>query len=375
MPGIEVKYGKIVAALRGEILRGKYDVGKAFPSVAMIIRRFGVSNLTAVKALGKLKEEGLIRSYQGRGTFVTKRGVSRKIGLIVPGIVVSEFFRPVVATLIRRAQENDYTILLGETYSDDPDKRVKEARELAAEMIHKHVAGVLYQPFEATVNGTEMNQRILSVLDAKKIPVVLIDRDAVMPPERTNHDLVAVNNVDAGERLVRHMAEMGARRICFLTKYADVPNIESRLRGFLCAKAVLERKGIAFEILRVSADDIPFFRRKMRGRTRPDAIVCDSDTTAAVLLQTLNQVGCSVPDDVMVSGFDDVGLAMLTTPRLTTIHQPCAEIAEQAFQRLLDRVAHPERTPLEILPYAQLVVRGSTMRKTKTARGRAKTCR
>ena len=364
----ELKYRKAFDTLRSEILSGKYSATTSFPSVMGAAKRFGISRLTAVKVFDKLKEAGLIRARSGSGTFVTKQGASRKIGLIVPGIAVSEFFRPVVRTLIRLAQENDYTILFGETYSDNPFARVREARELAASMIKNHVAGVLYQPFEATLNGQEMNQRILSVLDAKKIPVVLLDRDAVMPPERTEHDLVAVNNVDAGERLARHMVAMGARRIAFLTKFADVANIECRVRGFLCAKAALERKGLRFEVLRVAADDVAFFRRKMRGRMRPDAIVCDSDTTAAVLLQTLGRIGCSVPDDVLVSGFDDVGIAKLTMPRLTTIHQPCTAIGEQAFRRLLARIANPDQVPMEVLLQAPLVVRESTTRCLKSTK-------
>ena len=362
------KFRMLLESLRKEILNGKYTLEQPFPSVRALSRRFGLANTTVQRAVEELAHQGLIQRSQGAGSVVTRAGALRKIGLIVPGIVVSEFFRPVVTTLVRLAQKNGYAIFLGETYSDDPVQRVKEARELAATMIKNHVAGVLYQPFEATMNGMEMNRRILLVLDAKKIPVVLLDRDAVMPPERTAHDLVAVNNVDAGERLARHMVAMRARRIAFLTRYADVPNIECRVRGFLCAKAALERKDLRFEILRAAADDVAFFRRKMRGRTCPDAIVCDSDTTAAVLLQTLGRIGCSVPDDVLVSGFDDVGIAKLTMPRLTTIHQPCAAIGEQAFQRLLARIANPDQVPMEILLQAPLVVRESTTRCVKSTK-------
>lgn len=357
------KYRMLLESLKKDILGGKYTLEQPFPSVRALSRRFGLANTTVQRAVEALVQQGLVQRSQGAGSVVTRTGALRKIGLIVPGIAVSEFFRPVVTTLIRLAQENGYTLLFGETYSNDPAKRVREARELAAEMIKNHVAGVLYQPFEAASNGMAMNQRILSVLDAKKIPVVLLDRDAVMPPERTAHDLVAINNVDAGERLARHMVAAGARRIGFLTRFTDVPNIESRLRGFLCAKAVLESQRVRFEVFRGAADDKTFIRRKMKGRNPPDAIVCDSDTTAAMLRQTLGDLGYSVPDDVRIAGFDDVRLASLMTPPLTTIRQPCEEIAEQAFRRLLARVQKPDLVPLEILIAAPLVVRASTMRR------------
>ena len=364
----EAKYSALYRALKTDILGGKYAPGELLPSENALTRRFKVSRSTVQQAFRELGKIGLISRSRGRGTFVTGVAKARRIGLIIPGVAVSEFFPPVVSALIRLARKNDYSLIFGETYSKDPAKRVREARELAAEMIRNHVAGVLYQPFEAALDGREMNQRILSVLDAKRIPVVLLDRDAAMPPERTSHDLVAVNNVDAGERLARHMVAAGAKRICFLTRFVDVPNIENRIRGFLCARSAFGRRGIRLDVLRAAADDVAFFRRKMRGRTRPDAIVCDSDTTAALLLQTLRQVGCSVPGDVLVSGFDDVGIANLTTPRLTTVHQPCAEIGEQAFRRLLERIANPNLLPMEMLLQAPLVVRGSTTRHPASAR-------
>ena len=65
------KYSDVFDALKEEIVGGKYRVGSVFPSHAMIARRFGISNLTAVKVVEKLKDAGLVCSQQGRGTFVT----------------------------------------------------------------------------------------------------------------------------------------------------------------------------------------------------------------------------------------------------------------------------------------------------------------
>lgn len=365
-----VKYKLVLDSLKKEILGGQYNSVRKFPSVTALARRFGETRSTVYRALAELAHQGLVSQKQGRGTFITHQGSARKIGLIMPGVVVSEFFRPIATTLIDLARANGYTLLFGETYSLDPELRVKEARELAAKMIREKVAGVIYQPFEATLNGKEMNQRILSVLDLKRIPVVLIDRDAVMPPARTDHDLVAINNVDASERLTGHLVDAGARNICFLTNYSDVPNIECRVRGFLAAKERLAGRRLRFEVVRGSAADLDFVRRMMRKRSRPDAVLCDSDTTAAFLRQTLDKLGYSVPDDVMLAGFDDVQLASLMTPPLTTVHQPCGEIGTQAFNRLLARIAGQDLLPTEILLRAPLVVRESTCRKAIAKNGK-----
>ena len=85
----ELKYRKAFDTLRSEILSGKYASWKSFPSIVATCTRFKISRLTAVKAFDKLKEEGLISTRVGAGTFVTKDARSRFIGLVVPGISYS----------------------------------------------------------------------------------------------------------------------------------------------------------------------------------------------------------------------------------------------------------------------------------------------
>ena len=69
-----------------------------------------------------------------------------------------------------------------------------------------------------------------------------------------------------------------------------------------------------------------------------------------------------VPDDLLLAGFDDMRASSVMSPQLTTIHQPCEQIAAKAFYGLLDRMADPSRPPLEIFLPAPLVERASTQR-------------
>ena len=96
---------------------------------------------------------------------------------------------------------------------------------------------------------------------------------------------------------------------------------------------------------------------------RPDAIVCSNDIAADTLLKTLKKLNVSVPKDVKVVGFDDGKLAAATTPFLTTIHQPCFDLATTAFQALFDRIGNPGLPTREILLDAPLVVRKLTKRR------------
>ena len=108
MKNREVKYLKAYETLRMEILGDKYSSRRTFPSIVATCKRFGISRLTAFKVFDKLKDEGLISSCIGSGTFVTNGGRSRLIGLVIPGVSYSsEFFQPIVAELVRLAHKND----------------------------------------------------------------------------------------------------------------------------------------------------------------------------------------------------------------------------------------------------------------------------
>jgi LacI family transcriptional regulator len=95
----------------------------------------------------------------------------------------------------------------------------------------------------------------------------------------------------------------------------------------------------------------------------PDAIVCASDIVALGVIGQLRAEGISVPDDVMVTGFDDIVFAELCDPPLTTVHQPRRRLADAAVSALVGRIDGQSANPpsrLELPPH--LVVRRSSLR-------------
>ena len=197
-------YSSLVATLRTDILGGKYRVGQPFPSVRALSRRYGCSDATAQRVLDELFRQGLISRKQGRGTFVTGQGASRRIGLIVPGVACTDFFQPIVSEINQLARANDYTLLFAEVFSMDREERIHQVRELAADFIKKRVAGVIYEPL-AEPGGKDANEHILRVFNRARIPVVLIDCDIVPFPQRSEYDVVGVNDVEAGAKIAEHL--------------------------------------------------------------------------------------------------------------------------------------------------------------------------
>jgi LacI family transcriptional regulator len=114
------------------------------------------------------------------------------------------------------------------------------------------------------------------------------------------------------------------------------------------------------------------------GDQLPDAVVCANDQMAIGVLQAFARAGLRVPEQVAVTGFDDIYPGSLYEPSLTTVHQPMRLLGERACGRLLDRIATPGLRPrVESLP-TELVLRAScgcppgtetrTLVKTPTAR-------
>ena len=319
--------------------------------------------------VGELEKQGLVSRKQGRGTFVTNNATSRKIGLIVPGVASTDFFLPIMREINRLSRENDYTLLFAEVFSTDRDERIHQVRELAAEFVKKRVAGVIFEPL-AEPGGLEPNEHILRVFRRARIPVVLLDCDIVPFPRRSEHDVVGVNDVEAGAKIAQHLISAGAKKIHFLISKVCPTTFLNRLYG---AEAELVRAGLFKKgnVLYAEAGDVVALKRHIRRHGKPDAFVCSNDARAAEFKQTLEKAGLSVPKDVLLTGFADMPIASLMTPPLTTIHQSREELGAAAFRRMVERIANPDLPPNEILLPAPLVARTSTERSCK-GRRRAK---
>ena len=354
---------QVFGELKEEILSGKYARSRAFPSEVSLARRFDVSRSLIANVVGELEREGLVSRRQGKGTFVTRNAASRSVGLIVPGVAVTDFFQPIMSEINQLARSIGYTLLFAEVFSLDRNERFSQVRDLAAEFIKKRVAGVIYEPL-AEPNGNDANEHILNVFCKAKIPVVLLDCDIVPFPDRSSHDIVGVNDVEAGAKIARHLIDVGAKKIHFLISSLCPTTFLNRLYG---AEAELIRAGLFRTglVLHAEPDDLAALKRHIRRNGRPDAFVCSNDPSAALFCKTLERAGLSVPRDILLTGFADLSIASLMTPTLTTIRQSREQMGAAAFRRLMERIGKPDIPPAEILFPSQLIVRESTNLKMK----------
>jgi len=358
----EPKHKKVYDLLKGEIFGGKYGVKGAFPSEAQLSRRHGCSRITIRKALDELRHEGLIRCRQGRGTVVTERAMTKTFGLILPGVSRYEYFQPLVTELTRIAQEDHCAFLFANIDAVEPDQLCHNVRELAADFIKRHVSGVVYHPLEFSSPEDTTNVDIVSVFKRAKIPVVLLDSDVVMPPAQSGFDVVSIDNSLAAESLANHLLSAGARNVGVAMLPKMFPNMMERVRGVANAVTMAGRAWSMTGVLMAEPTDLKTIRAFMKRRLRPDAFVCQNDALAADLARSLSKLGYSVPEDVMLAGFDGMDISRVMTPALTTIQQPHAEIARTVFDMLLRRVDGARCPPVRVLLPGRMLVRASSRR-------------
>jgi DNA-binding LacI/PurR family transcriptional regulator len=100
--------------------------------------------------------------------------------------------------------------------------------------------------------------------------------------------------------------------------------------------------------------------RDLIAQRQPDAVVCANDFTAAQFMTPLSRLGLRVPEDIRVTGMDDIRYASVLQTPLTTIHQPVLDLGATALSAMLDRISHPNMPVRDCLVDFQLVIRQSS---------------
>ncbi|MFI6227674.1 LacI family DNA-binding transcriptional regulator [Micromonospora echinospora] len=197
-------------------------------------------------------------------------------------------------------------------------------------------------------------------LRARGIPFVVFDPTVELPDDVP---FVGATNWTGGRTATRHLVELGHRRIAMIAGPDQVLCCRARLDGY---RSALEAAGLPVESDLVVRADLT----REGGHAaalglldrpqRPTAIFASNDLQALGVYQAARVLGLSVPRDLSVVGFDDLPVAALVDPPLTTVRQPLTEMAATATELAL-ALGRGERTPRVGLELATtLSVRGST---------------
>jgi DNA-binding LacI/PurR family transcriptional regulator len=355
IPRHRVIYEKLLA----EIQSGVYKPGERLPSEAILCERFQASRITVAKAFQSLQRENLVTRRPGSGTYVEKpsQGSALQFGLLIPDLGTTDIFEAICQGILRSPAARSHSLTWGSTTGHEANA-LQAAEQLCQQYIAQRVTGVFFAPTEFSENRDESNHHLAYMLERAGIPVVLLDRDFEHFPDRSNFDLVGIDNNRAGYMLTRHLLDAGARRIVFAMRERAASTVEARAAGYRDALYSLE--GAASPVIFSGDFGSPGEVKRMLERDQPDGIVCANDVTAARLMQTLVSLGVRIPGDIRMAGLDDVSYAKFLPTPLTTIRQNGAEIGAIAMSTMLDRLSNPDGPIRDILVRCDLIVRASS---------------
>jgi LacI family transcriptional regulator len=199
----------------------------------------------------------------------------------------------------------------------------------------------------------------LSMYNAANVPIVILDEEA--PGVST----IAIDNVKGGHRAGEYLIGKGRKKFAIVTGRTKVKggyNAEQRLKGFQQALKEKGRSippGCTVEVLHYSREDGIEIMPKLLA-LHVDAIFCAAgDNCAQGLLSVAREQKVRIPEDVAIVGFDDLLIAQLSTPPLTTIRQPIKEMAEAAYTMVVTNREKTLLNPQKAIFDPELVVRKS----------------
>ena len=261
-------------------------------------------------------------------SLITRR--THTIGVLLPDLY-GEFFSEVIRGIDHVAQRNGYHMLVSSSHAE------QQALEAALSAMRGRVDGLI-------VMSPDLDQRTLRANLAACSAVVLLNCAA----DSSEFDAIKIDNVGGAEEMTKHLLSLGHRRIAFIAGAARNVDAEERRRGYRMA---LRAARVARDpILEIDGDftESGGYRAAkalvgLRPAQRPTAIFAANDSMAIGALSALREAGVGVPQEIAVTGFDDIPIAQYTSPPLTSVRVPIIELGERATERLVATLASDRR--------------------------------
>lgn len=182
--------------------------------------------------------------------------------------------------------------------------------------------------------------------------------------ESTDLPRVSIDNYKAAAEVLEYLVSLGHRKIATISSRNSYISTVQRMDAY---KAAMADSGIAVpkSYIAYADGDYSFKSGKKAAmkllslKDRPTAVFCISDTLALGTVSAALELGIKIPEELTVTGFDDVDDTTMFHPYITTVKQPCYKLGEKAMKLLYDRIQKKEEKNHLILSY-QFVIRESS---------------
>ncbi|MEJ5105113.1 MULTISPECIES: substrate-binding domain-containing protein [Chryseobacterium] len=358
---IKRNYKSILDLLLAEIKSGNFPFDSLLPTEEELALKYGVSRPTITKVYNTLQDENYIVKKKGVGSRVIFTNKNHHtFGLLLPGAGESEIFSIINNRILERSLHGEFECLWDGTTAGNAETR-KELIEIYTEnYISKKVDGVFFAPLERISNADNINKNICDKFTRAGIPLILIDRDIVEFPARSIHDLVSLDNFNAGYAMAEHLLDSNCTEINFLYRKNSAFSITLRRLG---VAAAVHKRGFVFNNDNVYCGDPEEvdFVRKIKFKSGHAGIICANDSTAAMLMSTMDSLDIKISKNVLICGFDDMKYANYLKYPLTSYNQPCTDIADVAVEMMFRRIKNKDMKSNHLSLIGQIIPRKSTI--------------
>lgn len=321
-------------------------------SVASVSRALnGLEPVTAATRQRVLEAAEALRyvPHNGARSLSTRR--TDTVGVILPDLF-GEFFSELIRGLDIAARQRGLHLIVSSSHDDAEDAAA------AVRSMRGRVDGlIVMSPHLASSN--------LTAGLAGSLPLLTLNG----PTDDAGLPAITVDNHGGAAEATRHLIATGRRDIAHIAGPGGNLEAEARLAGYLEAMA---EAGLEARVVDGDFDQASGHRAAMAllaAPRRPDAIFAGNDMMAIGALLALRQAGLACPGDVAIAGFDDVPMAGLVSPGLTTMGINIAEIGRRALERLAAELGGQRgQGPVHEIVRPQLVVRESSVRAGATGR-------
>lgn len=263
-----------------------------------------------------------------------KTGRTGAIGLVVPDLT-NPFFPSLAQVIIQTARQHGYSVFLTDT-EGSPDQE----RQSISLLADRGVDGLIWFPIADTDTVGAI---------AEGVPIVVLDRNL------TEYDVVQADYAAGGELAAAHLVAAGHRNIGVIAGPAAASS--ARQRADAAVDYIKRHAALAWCVNNAFSLDIEPAVVEALESGGATAVFAGADLIAIGAIRHLQSKGVRVPQDVSVVGFDDIPWAQLNTPALTTIEMPVEEMAVEAVEALLRRMAHLNEPRRRIVFNVSLVER------------------
>lgn len=325
--------------------------------LADIAREAGVSTATVSRVINNLSyvseasRERVLAVVRRRNYYPNAHarslasGKSALIGLVISDIA-NPFFPELVKGMETAAFEHGYELLLANTNYD-----AHRMTSYVRRFIERGVRGV-------AIMTSEFDTSLAAELARRDVSVVFLDEGS--PKPHVSH--LAVDYLAGIDQAVAHLTALGHTRIAYIGGPARMQSADRRLEAFIGSlKRHARRKPawIGEGDFRLEGGRLAA-RRMLEAGAGQTAVVVANDMMALGVMQEARASGLTVPGHLSIIGFDDIALASLTDPPLTTVRLSRQTLGRQAVDAIVAMMGHADRQGLHIPITTSLIVRQST---------------